>query len=283
MRRSVFVALVVGVFGGLGVQWALAQPVDPFNPKFRNVTVTNSLAVSNDVTVGDDLTVTDTTKTELLDAGNINVAGRIWTNVLDAGAGMVANNLSVGGTVISNVASGSTSISLLPGAYISLDRTNNNSFIRGPTSGVIELSTGSVVPGADSTTDLGSGSVQYRNTYSESYYRNTQLTISSTAPTVTACSGGTAATITWSNGTAAFQFDVGTACTSESTAVITFPAAATGWTCSCSSTTADRLVLQRVMPNASTTQVTMQNIVISTGANGDWTDGADVACKCLGG
>ncbi len=115
------------------------------------------------------------------------------------------------------------------------------------------------------------------------YGPSSRLLWSSTAPTVTACAGGTAATMTWSSGTAAFQFDVGTACTSESTAVLTMPAATTGWVCSCSETTADRLVVQRVMPSASTTQVTLQNIVISTGANGDWTDSADVACMCHGG
>ena len=103
-----------------------------------------------------------------------------------------------------------------------------------------------------------------------------------TAPTVVACSG-TAASVTWSNGTAAFVFDVGTSCASESTAVITLPAATNGWICSCSSTTADKMLLQKVIPPANGTTVTMQNITISTGANGDFADGADVGCKCMGG
>ncbi len=102
-----------------------------------------------------------------------------------------------------------------------------------------------------------------------------------TDPTVVACSG-TAASITAANGTAAVQFDVGTSCAGESTAVLTLPAATTGWVCSCSSTTADRIIQQKVMPSASTTTVTLQNIVISTGANGDFADGADVACLCRG-
>lgn len=102
-----------------------------------------------------------------------------------------------------------------------------------------------------------------------------------TAPTVTACSGGTAASITASNGTGTVVFDVGTACASESTAVLTLPAATVGWVCSCSTTTADKMIQQRVMP-ASTTQVTLQNITISTGANDDFADGADVACLCRG-
>jgi hypothetical protein len=102
----------------------------------------------------------------------------------------------------------------------------------------------------------------------------------STAPTVTACSG-TAASITAHNGTGSVVFDVGTSCAGESTAVLTLPAATVGWLCSCASTTADRIIQQKVMP-ASTTQATLQNIVISTGANGDFTDGADVGCICHG-
>jgi hypothetical protein len=102
-----------------------------------------------------------------------------------------------------------------------------------------------------------------------------------TKPTVVACSG-TAASVTMSGGTASVVFDVGTACAGESTAVLTLPAASNGWLCSCSSTTADRILQQKVIPPANTTTVTMQNIVISTGANGDFTDGADVGCICRG-
>jgi hypothetical protein len=126
--------------------------------------------------------------------------------------------------------------------------------------------------GANGAFRLGTGT---------SNFEVVNLTDSVQTPTVVACSG-TAASVTASNGTAAFQFDVGTSCAGESTAVITLPTATTGWVCSCSSTTADRILQQKVMPNASTTQVTMQNIVISTGANGDFTDGADVACMCRG-
>lgn len=127
--------------------------------------------------------------------------------------------------------------------------------------------------------------VQSRITTDGTYlggYGPVTKTASKTAPTVVACSG-TAASVTWSNGTSAFVFDVGTSCTSESTAVFTMPAATNGWICSCSSTTADRILQQKVIPPASTTAVTMQNIVISTGANGDFTDGADVGCICHGG
>lgn len=121
------------------------------------------------------------------------------------------------------------------------------------------------------------------NASAGSWTNNGKVWGSNTAPTVTACAGGTVASMTASNGTFAFQFDVGTACAGETTAVLTFPAATVGWVCSCSVTTADRFVVQRTMPSASTTQVTLDHGTISTGATGTaWTDSADVACMCLG-
>lgn len=104
--------------------------------------------------------------------------------------------------------------------------------------------------------------------------------IQDTAPTVVACSG-TAASVTWRNATAVLQFDVGTSCAGESTATITMPASATGWVCSCSITTADRILQQKAA--SSTTAVVLTNIVVSTGAAGDFTDGADAFCICMGG
>lgn len=117
------------------------------------------------------------------------------------------------------------------------------------------------------------------NTSAGGWLNNGKTWGSTTAPTVVACSG-TAASITASNGTAAFQFDVGTSCTGESTAAITLPTATTGWYCNCSSTTADRMIQQKAA--STTTVATVTNIVISTGAAGDFTDGADVFCSCMG-
>lgn len=279
---------------------------------------------------------------------DLTLSGLLRAGTIDAGAGMIANNLSVGGTIISNVASGGTVMSLLPGAYISLDRTNNNSFIRAPVTGQIEFSTNTIVPASNDSTDIGTSSLKFKGAhfaqdvnmasdkklclngttctryiyhedspdtlrvggdftmlanglvtsdfsvgtggsgdlinYRHIYMRQSstnKLTFSGTAPTVVACSG-TAASITSANGTAAFQLDVGTSCASESTVVLTMPAANVGWSCACSSTTAGEMLQQKVMPSASTTVVTMQNILISSGANQDFTDGADVACQCTG-
>lgn len=132
---------------------------------------------------------------------------------------------------------------------------------------------------SDANITIGGAGLGLKLTDDTTYSTLVDLT---TKPTVTACSGGTAASVTMAAGTATVVFDVGTSCAGESTAVLTFPASANGWLCSCSSTTADRVLQQKVIPPASTTQVTIQNIVMSTGANGDFTDGADVGCICRG-
>lgn len=134
------------------------------------------------------------------------------------------------------------------------------------------LMTGDVSVGSGGSGDL----LLFRDVYMQN---GTRRTDTETAPTVVACSG-TAASITASNGSAAFQVDVGTSCAGENTISITLPAATTGWVCQCSSTTADRILQQKAA--SSTTVAVLTNIVISTGAAGDFTDGADLFCGCRG-
>lgn len=100
-----------------------------------------------------------------------------------------------------------------------------------------------------------------------------------TAPTVASC---TSPTITWSNGTAAFQFDVGTSCTGISTAVITLPTVADGWMCECDNITAP--TTREINASAwSTTTVTVTNYSRTLGTAADFTDGTDLRCMCRGG
>lgn len=275
MRRSTFIALALGAFGGLGLQWAYAQAIDVNQGRFRNITVTNSMSVGNDLTVGDDLTVTDTLKVAVLDAGVARVNGDLTAigtaklEIVDAGYAHIAGDFSVGGNASFGGNTNLGGINVL-GASANVIRNSTTSNINMTAAGNIEIN-----PVSTFGTRFVNSYIQVDTNIN---LAGPVLTDTSTDPTVTACSGGTAATITAANGSAAFQIDVGTSCAGESTAVFTLPAAATGWVCNCSSTTADRMIQQKAA--SSTTVVTMQNIVISTGANGDFTDGADLFCMC---
>lgn len=91
----------------------------------------------------------------------------------------------------------------------------------------------------------------------------------------------TSPTVTWSNGTAAFQIDVGTTCAGVSTLSFTLPAATNGWECAASNqTTAARDVWATAW---TTTSVTLTNTARTTGLATDWADGADVRVKCTAG
>lgn len=116
---------------------------------------------------------------------------------------------------------------------------------------------------------------------STSSFRVVNVTDSAVAPTVTACAGGTAATMTWSNGTASFRFDVGTACTGESTAVLTLPTTTNAWTCFCWNVAAPTHNIHQ--SGYSTTGATMTNYAATLATVTDWVDGADIQCSCRGG
>lgn len=97
------------------------------------------------------------------------------------------------------------------------------------------------------------------------------LLISVTAPTIS--SGfGTSPSVPSNNGTAAFTVNVGTG-GAASSGVIALPAAATGWVCVVENITAqaaNRANERTVQTASSTTSVTVQNQLVSTGAAQAW-------------
>lgn len=101
-----------------------------------------------------------------------------------------------------------------------------------------------------------------------------------TAPTLTG--GCTSPSVTWNNGTALFQFDVGTSCAGISTISIVLPAATDGWECKCTNTTA---AATRAIDSTawSTTGITITNYSRTLGTAADFADGADIRCMCRGG
>jgi len=112
------------------------------------------------------------------------------------------------------------------------------------------------------------------------YLLASKLLMSATAPTVT--SAGTSPSITASNGTAAFEVNVGTGGTAT-TIVLAMPTATTGWNCHATNITAtaanraDQAVRQTA---STTTSVTLQNQTVSTGAALAFTASDLVRCQC---
>ena len=126
---------------------------------------------------------------------------------------------------------------------------------------------------------LGISSNIWLESYIATYYRGSTLLISGTAPSVpVAC---TSPAISWSNGTATFQIDVGTSCAGVTTLSFTMPASTNGWECTASNTTT---AARDVWATAwTTTSVTLTNTARTTGLATDWADGADIRVKCMAG
>lgn len=110
------------------------------------------------------------------------------------------------------------------------------------------------------------------------YQLSTSFAMRVAPTTPVAC---TSPTVTWSNGTATFQIDVGTSCTGVSTLTVTLTASTNGWECTASNiTTAARDVWATAW---TTTSVTFTNTARTTGLATDFVDGADIRVKCMGG
>jgi hypothetical protein len=107
---------------------------------------------------------------------------------------------------------------------------------------------------------------------------------SSTAPSVAAAGcGGSGASITSNNGTAAFKINVGTSNTG--TCTITLPTAGTDWVCFADdiTTTSTSVFITKIVPTSGhlTTEVTLQNYT-DAAATGDWTDSDILEVSCHG-
>lgn len=257
-------ALAIGFFIGLGAHLSLAQPIDLSSGKFRNLTVTNSLAVGNDLTVADDLTVTDTTRSATVHAAYVD-GGVLNVSRIE----FVRNNI-FGPTLYSHPDA--------PGV-IQLD---GGLSVAGPVNFRNSQTVSCGTSGAQlASLDCSSGAVSFGDTnVTGDFTLSSVKAITNTTPTVTACSGGSAAAMAWTNGSALFEFDVGTSCAGESTAVITLEAVAHGYTCKCWNVSATTNLVQTA---GNTTTVTITNMGTSVATPANWTDGHNVQCLCMGG
>lgn len=150
------------------------------------------------------------------------------------------------------------------------------------TSGTIDgVIIGSAVPVTLTASSVSASSVSASTLSSTSDYSlNGKKTLSATAPTI-ASGFGTGATIPVSNGTAAFQINVGTGGTASS-GVLTVPAMTTGLACSVSPTAAPQAGAVTYAVPTSTTSVTVTNYTLSTGAALAWPASTVLQLVCHG-
>lgn len=90
----------------------------------------------------------------------------------------------------------------------------------------------------------------------------------------------TSPTVTWSNGTAVFQIDVGTTCAAVTTLVVTLPSTTNGYGCAAANMSNATTVTQTA---GGATTVTLTNYNKTTGVAAAWTDGDDIRVWCTAG
>lgn len=95
-----------------------------------------------------------------------------------------------GGTFTSRVASGQVAIFMPSNTYLNLDMTNNASFIRAPSSSVIEFTAVQVVPSSNASSDIGTTALNWRDGW---FSRKVQLGTNGGTCTL---NGGTPSTCT---------------------------------------------------------------------------------------
>jgi hypothetical protein len=125
------------------------------------------------------------------------------------------------------------------------------------------------------------GTLQIGNTLQSAGVRlqSGHLSSSSTAPTIGTC--GTSPSIVASNGTAAFQVNVGTGGTAT-TCTVNMPAATTGWICGVFPNAAPQAAAETFAVPTSTTVVTISNYTASTGAALAFASSAVYNLQCSG-
>ncbi len=206
-------------------------------------------------------------------SGQTITPGTVKVDVLDAGVAYINGSMQVLGEAkfLSGIGA-----CVNASSYFSLDCASNGAMIRS-TASYMEIGGNGAIPA--STQDLGAASFRWSKTYSNSLYI-TNLTDINTAPTLTG--GCTSPTVTWNNGSALFQFDVGTTCAGITQITINLPTATNGWTCQCENVTAP--TVRYVFPDAFTTSsVELKSFARVTGAQVSFTDGDDIRCMCRGG
>lgn len=250
-----------------------------------------SPSVLNSGASGVDLTLSSSLTTPVLDAGvalingQLQVLGPVRADsstatvaVLDAGVALVNGQLQVLGATVSSQANGSNAFGVL---------TNGARIDFGAGTSDYASSDGTTVSFAGPVTLNGNPTTTTNITdngnlwVKQGYYNQAaspSIFVSPTAPTISSGFGSSPSVVS-SNGSVAFQIDVGTGGTASS-GVIGLPTATTGWTCNCADITTPGANITRMTAN-STTSCTVTNVKMSDGSSAAWTASDKLWCTAI--
>lgn len=207
--------------------------------------------------------------------GNVGIGKFSLGNILNSSQNTAVGRATLFDLVVNSGAGDNTALGYNTGRGITTGV--QNTIIGANVGGLASGLTGNIIL----ATGAGTIRAQHAGTFWQlNSYGPVTLATSLTAPSApVAC---TSPTVTWSNGTASAQFDVGTSCTGVSTLAITLPAATNGWLCDGINLTTNTVYVTQTGAGT-TTSVTLTNYARTTGLAADFVDGADIRIKCIGG
>lgn len=194
-----------------------------------------------------------------------------------SGASLTAIQTFTGANTFSamTVFSNAVGIQLATGSYLSLD--SGNTLTLRNASGSLELG-GMIISAGDNTSDFGNASHRFRNIYAGTgiYMGAGNLALSGTAPTLSGF-GGTGATVSNSNGSVAFEINVGTVAPGN-TGTINFPTATVGWVCRCYNKTTTSSVNEIIVTSDTASTCVIAQQVIATGSAANFAASDKIRC-----
>lgn len=114
----------------------------------------------------------------MLSIGGLKNIGATVSQILAGLAGQAVSALSFTATgtnnafTVSGVTAGNTALRLPSQTYINFDTTNNNAFLRSPSSGVLEVSATQYTPAVTNTTSLGTASIGWSGIFTSGKITN---------------------------------------------------------------------------------------------------------------
>ena len=230
--------------------------------------ITTPTIIGGSGTTGNQLTLQTTTGVGTTDAiafkGGNNGASSLMT---------ITDGSGTGNVTITGWLSAGTPGSLAAGDFSAARSATQGLYAMGSDSAVYMFRNGTDVSLNGAATFTANAAVLANS------YKFTNLLWSNVAPTISSGFCATSPSITASNGSAAFDINVGTSC-SGSTGTLAMPAATTGWACQFTDVTTSTNVPRQT--GGATNTVTLTNYSWTTGVAANFTASDHIRAQCTG-